>query len=85
MNCGCAVCRERKRGYHHSIDHGDELKDGSWGTVKKFLDENSYSTRREDSWRKIKVFLDENYICPEYEEPKRDDYLAFTRSKIFYC
>ena len=85
MNCGCVVCRKNERGYHHSIDHGDESKDGSWGNVTRFLHENGYSSGRKESWRNVKAFLDENYISPEYEEPKRDDGVALARGRVLYC
>ena len=85
MNCGCVVYREKERGYHHSVDHGNEQNDGSWGNVKRFLDENGYSSGRENSWGNVKAFLDENYIGPGYEEPKRNNGVAPTTNRIFHC
>jgi hypothetical protein len=84
MSCGSIVCRESERGHHHPIDHGSESKDGSWRNAKRFLDENRYSTGRKDSWKNVKTFLDENYIGPEYEEPKRNDRVTITRSRMFH-
>lgn len=85
INRGCVVCRKNERGYHHSIDHGDESKDGSWGNVKRYLYENRYSSGRKESWRNVKIFLDENYISPEYEEPKRDQGVASARGRLLCC